>query len=339
MFITLREALAHAFARLSKIPRWIMPAVGGGLLGLLSLGVPQALGTGYGWVQGAIEGASWIPSGNAGFWLLWGLAAAKMLATALTISSGGSGGEFGPSLVIGGLVGGGVGILFHLVAPTLVPQPGAFALVGMGAFFGGAAHVPISSLFMVCEMAGSYDLLVPLMLAEGITFVLLRRVTIYPKQVPTRVHSPAHRDEVTVDVLRSISVREVFDPHEQLASVHPEDALRRVMKVISEEQHPGLMVKDKRSQIVGMISLDAVQGSILEDGLEGLAVAADVMTPPQFIDIDDDLHAVLHAFLVTGMNVLPVVEHQIDGRAHVGLITQAHVTRAYDNAVVARMRP
>jgi CIC family chloride channel protein len=287
-------------------------------------------------VQGAIEGADWIPEGPKGFWLLWGLAAAKILSTALTIGSGGSGGEFGPSLVIGGLAGGGFGLLFHHVAPGLVPQPGAFALVGMGALFGGIAHVPVSSLIMVCEMAGSYDLLVPLMLAEGITFVLLRRLKLYRSQVPSRVESPAHRDEITIDILESMRVRDVYEPGRHLPAVRPNDPLEHVMETISTADHPGLLVQDDGG-LCGMISLDAVQGAILEDGLSGLALAADVMTPPQRVALDDDLHTVLHAFLVSGMSVLPVIDHRSDGEVAAGLITQLDITRAYDSAVEARL--
>ena len=88
-------------------------------------------------------------------------------------------GDFGPSLVMGGLFGGAFGRAAALLLHDPRIDPGAFALVGMGTFYGGIAHVPISSLVMVCELAGSYDLLVPLMLAEGIAFVALRKRSLY----------------------------------------------------------------------------------------------------------------------------------------------------------------
>ncbi len=333
-FVALRDWVRERVFGKMKVPIWALPAIGGALLGVMSLLVPHALGAGYGLVQGAIEGAAWIPGGNTGFWLLWALAAAKMVSTALTVGSGGSGGEFGPSLVIGGLVGGGFGLLFHSFAPNLVPQPGAFALVGMGAMIGGIAHVPVSSLIMVSEMTGSYDLLVPLMLAEGITFVALRRVRLYSKQVSTRVDSPAHRDEITVDILESIRVREVYEKGESLARVKLGDPLEHVLEEISEAHHPGVLVEGAAGEVVGLISLDAVRGSILEEGLSGLALAADVMTRPEQVALEDDLHVVLHAFLISGMTVLPVVDDQGET---VGVVTQLDVTRAYDAAVESRL--
>lgn len=317
-----------------RIPKWVVPGIGGAMLGLLALAVPQSMGAGYGLLQGAIDVADWIPT-ERGWLLLWGLAAAKMIATSLTITSGGSGGEFGPALVVGGLAGGGFGLLFHSLVPGLVPQPGAFALVGMACMFGGVAHVPISSLIMVCEMAGSYDLLVPLMLAEGVTFVLLRTVKLFKAQVGMRVDSPAHRDEHTVDMLASIPVRDVFQKGHSLPQVKPGDSLQQVLEAISGAEHPGLTVRNDEGDLVGLISLDAIQGSIMDETVIGLAVAADVMMRPQVVKMNDNLHDVLHAFLLSGMSVLPVVTEE--GGDTVGLITQLDVTRAYDHSVAKRL--
>src|SRR5262249_59856676 len=110
---------------------------------------------------------------------------------------GGSGGVFAPSMVIGGLIGGAFGYAPHEIWPTVMPQPGAFVLVGMGCFMGGVSRVPFASIIMVCEMAGSYDLLVPLMLANVVTFLLLRNHSLYEKQVKNPLEGPAHRDRFT----------------------------------------------------------------------------------------------------------------------------------------------
>jgi len=319
-----------------RLRPWLKPALGGLLLGLLALVVPQALGAGYGWAQGAITVHDWVPMSWKGAGLLLGLAVAKMVATSFTISSGGSGGDFGPSLVIGGLAGGGFGLLFHLAAPELVPDPGPFALVGMGAFFGGIAHVPVSSLIIVCEMTGSYDLLVPLMLAEGITFVLLRRVAIYRRQLRSRMDSPAHRDEVTVDILESIRVADVFDRGATLAEVQARDSLRDVLRMLSGATHPAVLVRDARGRLVGEISLDAIQAALVEDGLDGV-VAADVMAELPRLSPDQDLHTALHHFLVSGATVLPVIDAEAPDQPIVGLLTQAQVTRAYDAAIERRL--
>src|SRR5204862_7817877 len=136
------------------------------------------------------------------------LCLAKILASSLTIGSGGSAGDFAPALAIGGLFGGAFGRAAQLISGDPRLDPGAFALVAMGTFYGGIAHTPLSSLVLVCELAGSYDLLVPLMLAEGIAFIVLRRRSLYRAQLPTQRDSPAHH-HATRDVLRSTRVGSV----------------------------------------------------------------------------------------------------------------------------------
>ena len=115
------------------------------------------------------------------------------MAASLTIGSGGSAGDFAPSLAMGGLLGGAFGQACQLMLGDPRIDPAAFALVGMGAFYGGVAHVPLAALVLVCEMAGNYDLLVPLMLALGISCVALRRHSLYQAQVSTQRESPIYR--------------------------------------------------------------------------------------------------------------------------------------------------
>lgn len=173
-----------AFRKL-PVPLWTKPAVGGLLLGLLALGAPQVLGGGYGWIQLAIDG-------RLALRLMAVLIVAKMVALALTVSSGGSGGVFAPSLYVGAMLGGTFAVVLH--------QPAAvFVVVGMAAVFGAAARVPIATMLMVTEMAGGYHLLVPAGLAVMIAYLLQVRLSsrmkyrsLYEGQVPTQRDSPAH---------------------------------------------------------------------------------------------------------------------------------------------------
>ena len=132
----------------------------------------------------------------------------RSLATSLTISSGGSGGVFAPSLFIGAMLGGAFAGLCTRLLPGVIQQPEAFVLVGMGGFFAGVAKVPLTAVLMVSEMTSSYGLLVPLMLVSIINVaVLSSRWTLYEEQVPTIVDSPAHQGDFIVDVLEQIRVR------------------------------------------------------------------------------------------------------------------------------------
>lgn len=194
------------FARL-PVPLWLRPALGGLGFGLcaslatfvggrLWFGEPRSLGlvgSGYGMVQAVFDHAPWLPVGLGGAALLLALSLLKVACTSLTVGSGGSAGDFAPALVVGALAGAAFGHVAAWLFPTAGVDPTAFALVGMAALFGGAAHVPLASLILACEMAGSYSLLVPSMLAIGVTSLLLRRRSLYDsprREPPTRARLP-----------------------------------------------------------------------------------------------------------------------------------------------------
>ncbi|HTN51316.1 MAG TPA: chloride channel protein, partial [Anaeromyxobacter sp.] len=229
-FVGLLRAVQRASRRLG-LPPWARPALGGLLMGLLGAGLvawmdrthPGSLGFGvfgggYGALQVAMTGAPWMPAGLAAVGLLLLAALAKMAASALTIGSGAAAGDFAPSLVIGGLLGSAFGhaARWALADPSI--QPAAFALVAMGTFYGGIAHTPLAALVLVAELAGSYDLLVPMMLATGIAYVALRRQALYPAQRVSRAASATHRADGAGSELQGAlarrSVRDLLVPVE-----------------------------------------------------------------------------------------------------------------------------
>jgi CIC family chloride channel protein len=261
-FVRSLRAVQRAAATL-PVPSWARPAVGGLAMGVIGTAVvvwmrhahgPAAtgfgvFGGGYGTLQAAMTGAAWMPSGGGAVLLLAGVAVAKMAAASLTIGSGAAAGDFAPSLTIGGLVGAAFGVAARtaLADPTI--QPAAFALVGMGTFYGGLAHAPLSALVLVAELAGSYDLLVPMMLAIGIAYVGLRRLSLYPAQLPMRSASPAHREgpeHATMEGVAARSVQELlvapeigpFPEHAPLSQIAASGATARSQRVIAL-QTPG----------------------------------------------------------------------------------------------------
>jgi CIC family chloride channel protein len=187
-------------------PRFLGPALGALLLGILGLALPQILGGGYGWMQMAMDGKLAI-----GLLLL--LAVAKMLAMSLTVASGGSGGVFAPSLFVGTFLGAALALAVNRIFPASQCSVAAFAVVGMASFFSGAARVPIATMLMVMEMTGGYGLLVPSMLAVILSYLIESKITtgwrwpsLYEAQVATRADSPVHHEEYTLramDLIRS----------------------------------------------------------------------------------------------------------------------------------------
>jgi len=198
--------------RALPVPNHVKPAIGGLMMGVLAMGLPQLLGGGYGYMQLAIDG-------RLALWLMVLLAFGKIVAMSFTISSGGSGGVFGPTLFVGSMLGGALAAtLSHIT--TAGPSPEALAVVGMAAIFAGAARVPLATLIMVAEMTGGYRLIVPTMLAVALSYViqdtLTRRSkypTLYEWQVAHPGDSPVHQQEYYQAVLKLLRQRVVtLDP-------------------------------------------------------------------------------------------------------------------------------
>jgi CIC family chloride channel protein len=325
----------------SGIPLWLQPAVGGLALGILATGLILwvgsslrvegqglgILGGGYGAVQMAISGSKWLPEGWRGAQVLALLAVTKIVAASFTIGSGGSAGDFAPSLAIGGLVGGAFGRAAQLLLEDPRIDPGAFELVGMGAFYGGIAHAPLSALVLVCEMAGNYDLLVPLMLSLAISYVALRRRTLYEAQVPTIRDSPVHRDVLLLDIFRTLRVRDVMVSGRAFQSLRLKMRGADMLKVVNNATWQGVFpVEDEDGRIVGMVTSTSVRILALEKDVDALALAADVMQPVPNLRAEDDLRSATELLVSSGLRELPVMDS--DGRI-VAFLDEADVARLY----------
>ena len=284
-----------------KIPIIFKPAVGGALLGVIAFLFPQIMDGGYGWVQAAMEGN-----------IFWGtmllLVLMKILATSFTISSGGSGGVFGPSVFMGAMLGGAFGFLGHQLAPTWVINPNAFVLVGIGGFFAGVAKVPISSIIMACEMCGSYTLLVPLMVVSATSFLLLRNTSLYEKQAVNRLASPAHTREFARGLLDRMQVHEAMDerPVTLIPETMPFDLL---VKLVTGSQDAHFPVINTEGKLTGILSINDVREFIFEESLAKVVVARDVATPSVVKAFwDESLQSALEKMARINVDELPVVK-------------------------------
>jgi CIC family chloride channel protein len=317
----------NVFARM-PIPDWTKPAVGGLLLAILALAVPQVLGGGYGWLQLTLDDQLPLK-------ILVLLLPAKILATSFTISSGGSGGVFAPSLVIGGVTGAIFADLVQRVAPQLAPPTAACVLVGMGGFFAGVAKVPIASLIMVAEMSGSYGLLVPMMLVSSVAYLLMRGVSIYEAQVPGRIDSPAHIGEFQIDILERLTVREVMEPDQQVVSVLPGASFDSVLEIVADADQEAYPVVDEHGMIEGMFSINDVRRVMATPEVWPLLVASDLGVTAHgmaFLEPDDDLHTAVQRFTAFKREILPVVDGQPPAPV-IGILRHHQVMEAYDSEI------
>lgn len=260
--------LRDFFASL-KVPPYFKPAIGGLGVGILGMLLPQVLGMGYGWIQFGIN-ADYLA---LPVYIMLGVIAGKIIATSLSIGSGGSGGVFAPGLVIGGMVGGVLWVALKDVPFIVPPKPDAFVIVGMMALFGGIAKAPLAIMIMVSEMTNSYVLLAPCMIAVMISYFSTGNAYIYEHQVVNRGASPAHRSEYSIPLLKTLKVENAMST--AAPAVSPDTPLTEIadlMKLYKEDAIPVM----KSGEVVGIVAnLDLVPISVNEWDTK---VAADIMS-------------------------------------------------------------
>jgi CIC family chloride channel protein len=325
LYVWMFRAARDRVFRPMRIPRPLKPALGGLLLGLIGLALPEVYGAGWGQVQLALLGKLSLGAMAV-------LALAKMAGTALSIGSGGSGGVFGPTLVIGGMLGGTVGILGNMLFPELVTQPGAYVLVGMAAFFAGVANAPIGALVMVSEMTGGYALLAPLLLVSMVALLLSRRWSIYENQLTDRFHSPAHMGDVITNVLAEIRVSDCFQPG-PVPAFPSSTRVDELPDAVFELDVPLILVTGKRGELIGEVSGERLRAVPASAAMQHLLILYDVMDRHHAVEEDQDLFSVLADMRRFRMRVMPVVGVD-DGI--VGAIRLEDVMGAYAKEIMTR---
>ena len=326
LYIHFFYGIRDRFFKRLNISRFLKPAVGGFMLGGVAFFLPQVLGGGYEWIQSAIDG-------NLSIWLMLMLAFAKIFATSFTISSGGSGGVFAPSLFIGAMLGGFYGSLCSKLFPQLLMNPSAFVLVGMGGFFAGVAKVPIASLIMVAEMTGGYALIVPLMIVSVISYLLLGETSLYEKQVSSRVDSPAHTGDFVVDILEHISVKEALPSGRRVESVPESMPFEEMMQLIANSNQQDFPVLDESGHLTGIISLTDMRKVMMERNLHQFLIAKDIATDQVLtVTPGDSLKAALRKMTEAEIRELPVVS-EVDSRRVISMLSRKDIIQTYHDEI------
>ena len=315
----------YGFSRWFKrwpLPREIRPAIGGFAVGCIGLALPGALGTGYGWVQAGFDRDTLM---GISLWAILLLPFAKILATSLSIGSGGSGGIFGPGMVVGGILGAGIWRLLEPVAPGVPADPSPFVIVAMMALFGSVARAPLAVMLMVAEMTDSLAMLAPAMLAIGLATLIVGDHTIYASQIRNRGESPAHRFRFALPLL---------------ASIPAGDAARAARAVLREDQTageaiarleaagvPGAPVVRRDGTLRGSVESSALQAAKSDTKL------ADLGPDETAISADDALDDALGVLADTRRSWAPVVA----GDRLVGVLSARDAMAAYRQALSANV--
>ncbi|HCU24299.1 MAG TPA: chloride channel protein, partial [Deltaproteobacteria bacterium] len=209
LFIRMFSAFRNKIFLKLPIPKILLPAIGGLLIGILGLAFPPAIGQGLSVIQGVINGnypSYWL----TGSLFLLLLAVSKMVATSLTIQSGGSGGTLVPSLFIGAMLGGFFGNLVHHFFPDMAPSVNPYVVVGMAAFFSSVTNASLAALVMVTEFTGGYELLPPLMVVAVISLITSHKWSLYRNQAKNKFSSKAHLWDMNPRNLQHVKIGSAF---------------------------------------------------------------------------------------------------------------------------------
>lgn len=319
----------QVFARL-KLPLLLKPAIGGLGVGLIALAYPQVMAGGYGWVQKAILHSPDLPWKTMAVLVL-----CKILATSFTISSGGSGGMFAPSLFIGAMLGGSFGGVCHVWFPQIAPPVSACVLVGMGGFLAGVFKTPLAALIMVAELTGSHDLLVPMMLVSFLHVALLPgRVSLCREQVSSLADSPAHVGDFVMDVLEQMRVQEVYHPQPRPTIIPETCKLPHLLRLAADSSQYVFPVVDRENHLTGVISLNDLRTVLAGEGAGDLVIAVDIAGPVVTLRLGDDLHTALRLMARHRLDELPVVADDDPNRI-LGTLRRETILAAYDRRVAA----
>ena len=324
-FIRLFYFTADMFEKIS-IPSLFKPALGGLLVGIIGIGFPQVFGNGYEFAQIALFG-------GMGWALLLGLFIFKMLATSITLGSGGAGGVFAPLIYIGIMLGGVYGYAAHALFPGFTATPQVYALVGMGAFLAATTHAPLTGLFLLFELTGDYQIIIPGMIAciiGTVTAHILQPDSIDTLQL-TRQGINLHQGR-DINILKTIPVMEVMI--KEMEPLPENLPLQQILERAKESVQSYFPVLSQSGELLGVISLRDIRPLLMEEELMNLIIAKDIVDENfLYLTPEDNLDTAMKRFAQKDLGQLPVVA-AANNKELVGMIKRTDVINAYNNAIL-----
>ena len=311
-----------------RIPPYTKAAIGGAIVGCTGIFLPHIFGVGYDAISLALLGQiPWL--------LLLSLVVIKILATSVTIGSGGSGGVFAPSLFIGAMTGGAFGFVMQTLFPQVTAAQGAYSLVGMGAMVSATTHGPITAILMLFEMTGGYKMILPLMLSCIISTVVasqLKRDSIYTLKLARRgVDIRAGKD---VNVMKALLVRDAMT--RDVVTVPADMPLKKLVRFTLSSKHSSFPLVDKDGLLEGIVTFQDFKDVVFEEGLGDLVVAKE-LSPQEVITItgNENLDSALRKIGVKNIEQIPVVD-ELNPRKIVGILSRRDIFTAYNKAIIDR---
>ena len=309
-----------------NIPNYLKPALGGFIVGMISIVLPQILGNGYDFMEQALTGQ-----------MFWGLAFIlvfmKIMCTSITLGSGGMGGVFAPSLFVGAMLGTAFGSSVHGVFPTLTASPETYSVVGMGAVAGAVMQAPLTNILMLFELTNDYTLILPIMvscIAASYTYQRFTKHSLYVQYLLNKGINIRHGREVSI--MNSVKVRDVMNT--EFTTIAQEMPFRKVLETISYSKNFYFPVLDNKGDMTGILSFSDIREMMFEEQLGDLLVAEELATHKvQVLTPEQNLNEAMDIFSQLDVDQLPVVRND-DKAKVIGMLTRGDVMAAYNREIL-----
>lgn len=303
-----------------RAPEWLKPAIGGLAVGVIGLAMPRVLGIGHETIQDMIDY-------RIGAWALVLLAVAKMLATSLTIGSGGAGGDMAPALFIGAAIGGAIGSAATSLFPDMAAHPALYVIAGMGAVYSSVSKVPLATAILLCESTRNYTLILPLVIADIAASLVSGDQTIYESQLAS-----ATREQQ--DVLRRVPVAQICTT--EPVTVRETTSALDLLRLVGSSGHHGFPVLDADGKLVGVVGWTDAQ-KVPYNERERTLVAAIMSQPALTVTLDEPARRALDLIERHKVGRIVVVSFA-DPREVIGVVTKEDLIKAYVGRVPADPR-
>jgi CIC family chloride channel protein len=312
-----------------RIPEYLKPAIGGLGVGLIALAFPQIMGVGYDTMNNALYG-------NMIWYVAIALVFVKILATSITLGSGGSGGIFAPSLFMGAMLGYFFGSFVHQYFPDITASPGAYALVAMGGLVAGTTRAPITAIIIVFELTNDYNIILPLMITCIISTIIssqLSRESIYTLKLLRR--NIGIKEGMETNVMESINVEDVYS--KEFESIKASDNFSVIVNKVIRGREIDYPVVSDDNNLIGLISLNDIKDNLFDrDSLQNLLIAEDIaITNIETVTTDDNCGTALEILRRHHYEGLPVVEYK-GSRKIIGFIWRKEILDEYHRVIERR---
>ncbi len=324
------------------LPLWIKPAIGGLMVGLLALLRPEVMGEGNEFVNEQLFGASVFTEAAWTLSLVFLLVCLlKIVATSLTLGSGGTGGVFAPSMMTGAFAGASLGVLAEGVMPGTAPHFHIFVMAGMAGVVGSALGIPLAATLIIFEVAGNeYELMLPLMITVAVSTLLTARMkkgSVYTVSLLRDGFDVEKPSAPARDPLLDIRVRDIMSA--SYIALKPDDGLGRILELLGETEDNAFVVQNASGELQGVISTNDLRAVVNLGEIGGAAfIAQDIAdTNPPALYPESTAARALEIFTSSDIEGIPIVESEVSRRV-VGVVSRAAVLHAYHRASADRTR-